>query len=408
MISVAVHYCLVCSLTNMAVHLSLLLILSGLTGIHSMTTVRKVSVKAGDSITIPCPYDSEYTNRIKYLCQGNKWPYCSVAVKTNQPGRLGRFSISDDTKQRIFSVTVKDLYYTDTHFWCVVEIDWGKDVAESFLLSVTSDTPSLSVDHQEVTGFNGDDITINCYHSNNGEGKWCRLGGDCVTTSSGSIAGARVNISARDHFFTVTMSGLTSESTGWYLCIKGDLQMPVHVNVTERSITTTLTPDSVKNVSVTADQTLAPRVTVDLKRFIIPLSLLSFVVTLVIFLVFIGKKTTEAESSARAGFGFSLQAEEEVSYSTVEYKTKSDQRSGARSDVEGVYSSAVTAKQLTAQRVHFKRVKLRMLHIACWPSTGKTCKFHPVYKSDPFKFCIIECVVIMLSFPPFLFFILRY
>ncbi|XP_047190659.1 uncharacterized protein LOC118283615 isoform X5 [Scophthalmus maximus] len=331
MISVAVHYCLVCSLTNMAVHLSLLLILSGLTGIHSMTTVRKVSVKAGDSITIPCPYDSEYTNRIKYLCQGNKWPYCSVAVKTNQPGRLGRFSISDDTKQRIFSVTVKDLYYTDTHFWCVVEIDWGKDVAESFLLSVTS---------------------------------------------------------------------------------------------------ATLTPDSVKNVSVTADQTLAPRVTVDLKRFIIPLSLLSFVVTLVIFLVFIGKKTTEAESSARAGFGFSLQAEEEVSYSTVEYKTKSDQRSGARSDVEGVYSSAVTAKQLTAQRVHFKRsgnctvshkvnvlfpaaswlyrVKLRMLHIACWPSTGKTCKFHPVYKSDPFKFCIIECVVIMLSFPPFLFFILRY
>uniref|UniRef100_A0A8D3EDQ0 Ig-like domain-containing protein n=1 Tax=Scophthalmus maximus TaxID=52904 RepID=A0A8D3EDQ0_SCOMX len=177
-----------------------------------------MSVKAGDSITIPCPYDSEYTNRIKYLCQGNKWPYCSVAVKTNQPGRLGRFSISDDTKQRIFSVTVKDLYYTDTHF-C------GKN------------TPSLSVDHQEVTGFNGDDITINCYHSNNGEGKWCRLGGDCVTTSSGSIAGARVNISARDHFFTVTMSGLTSESTGWYLCIKGDLQMPVHVNVTERSIT---------------------------------------------------------------------------------------------------------------------------------------------------------------------------
>uniref|UniRef100_A0A8D3E4G2 Immunoglobulin subtype domain-containing protein n=1 Tax=Scophthalmus maximus TaxID=52904 RepID=A0A8D3E4G2_SCOMX len=194
-----------------------------------------LSVKAGDSITIPCPYDSEYTNRIKYLCQGNKWPYCSVAVKTNQPGRLGRFSISDDTKQRIFSVTVKDLYYTDTHFWCVVEIDWGKDVSR-FKSFCYQDSHNTLLDF-EVTGFNGDDITINCYHSNNGEGKWCRLGGDCVTTSSGSIAGARVNISARDHFFTVTMSGLTSESTGWYLCIKGDLQMPVHVNVTERSIT---------------------------------------------------------------------------------------------------------------------------------------------------------------------------
>ncbi|XP_074501520.1 polymeric immunoglobulin receptor-like [Sebastes fasciatus] len=224
----------------MAVHLNFLLILTGLTGIHSITTVSKMSVKAGDSVTIPCLYDSQYTNHVKYLCKGSTWSSCSYAVKTNQQNS-GKFSISDDKSQRIFTVTIKDLTVEDTdNYWCAVEINRGTDVREYFQLLVTRDTPRLYVDHQEITGFNGGEVTINCQHRNRGEIAWCRLGSSCVTTSSRSIDGTRVTISRSvPNVYTVTMSGLRTESSGWYWCAKGDLQMPVHVTVTEQPATNT-------------------------------------------------------------------------------------------------------------------------------------------------------------------------
>ncbi|XP_074501487.1 polymeric immunoglobulin receptor-like [Sebastes fasciatus] len=205
-------------------------------GIHSITTVSKMSVKAGDSVTIPCLYDSKYTNHVKYLWKGSTWSSCSYAVKTNQQNSE-KFSISDDKKQRIFTVTIKDLTDEDTDYWCAVEIDGGLDVVEYFHLSVNRGTPGLYVDHQEITGFKGDSITINC-HGNSGEIAWCRLGSSCVTMSSGPIDGTRVTTNASvPNVFTVTMSGLRTESSGWYWCAKGDLQMPVHVTVNEQPTT---------------------------------------------------------------------------------------------------------------------------------------------------------------------------
>uniref|UniRef100_A0A3B4UAK6 Immunoglobulin domain-containing protein n=1 Tax=Seriola dumerili TaxID=41447 RepID=A0A3B4UAK6_SERDU len=199
-------------------------------GVHSVTTVSKVivttvskvSVKAGDSITIPCLYGSQYTNHVKYLCKGYYWKLCLVEAQTNQPRSSRKFSICDDKKQRIFTVTIQNLTNTDTYYWCKAPLN----------------TPSLSVDHQEITGFIGESINISCYYRNSGESEWCRLGMNCVTGSSGSIDGTSVTISATvPNVFTVTMSGLKTESSGWYYCVKGELQMPVHVTVTEKPTT---------------------------------------------------------------------------------------------------------------------------------------------------------------------------
>lgn len=94
------------------------------------------------------------------------------------------------------------------------------------------------MDRQEITGFNGDNMTIQFHSSNSGEIKWCRLGSSCVTGSSGSIDRTRVTIGVKAHnVVNVTMSGLMTESSGWYLCVKGDLQMPVHLTVTEKPST---------------------------------------------------------------------------------------------------------------------------------------------------------------------------
>ncbi|XP_037638440.1 polymeric immunoglobulin receptor-like [Sebastes umbrosus] len=200
-------------------------------GIHSqIVTVSEVSVKAGGSISIPCRYGSQYINHVKYLCKGKSWSKCSFVVRTDKPQNSGKFSISDDTNQTIFTVTIKDLTDEDTDYWCAVEINGGSDVKEYFHLSVTSGTPSLYVDKQKVAAFEGGSVTVGCRHEYADVTNWCRLGGSCVAGLNGSINGTKVTINASvPNVFTVTMSELRMESGGWYWCDKGDFQMPVHI-----------------------------------------------------------------------------------------------------------------------------------------------------------------------------------
>uniref|UniRef100_A0A3Q3WM45 Immunoglobulin domain-containing protein n=1 Tax=Mola mola TaxID=94237 RepID=A0A3Q3WM45_MOLML len=227
-------------------------------------TIDKVPVKLGDSVTIPCLYDSKYKNHVKYLCKGKTWS-CSYAVKTDKPSS-GKFSISDDRNQRIFTVTINDLTDQDTDYWCAVEIVGGSDSLRYLYSNLV-----LYVDRQEITGFKGEKITISCHFRNTGRKQWCRLGGPCVTRLSGSIDGMSVTISNnRYEIFNVTMRGLTMESSGWYWCAKGELQMPVHLTVTEKPTT--------RNVSV------------DLESLIIPLSVLILIVMVALVIWFILKK----------------------------------------------------------------------------------------------------------------------
>ncbi|XP_051272566.1 polymeric immunoglobulin receptor-like isoform X1 [Dicentrarchus labrax] len=316
----------------MALHLSVLLIFTGLTGIHSITTVSKVSVKAGGSISIPCLYEPEYTHHVKHLCKGSNWGSRSCKVKTDQPDSSGKFSISDDKQQRIFTVTINNLMMDDTDYWCVVEINDLKSDVKLFQLSVTGGWPQLFVDHQEITGFNGEDVTIHGSYSNTGEIEWCRLGGSCVKEPSGSIDGTRVTINANvSKVFTVTMSGLRTESSGWYFCTKGLLQMPVHVTVKERPSTTTRrlttfspTAEPVNHTAVSAfgEPTTVQggnhRASIYPLTFIIPLSLLIFIVMVASFIWFMLRRHKQTKAPASAATA----VEEEVSYSAVEFKRK--------------------------------------------------------------------------------------
>ncbi|CAI5654314.1 unnamed protein product [Oreochromis niloticus] len=340
----------------MAAHLIVLLLFSVLKGVHSITTVSKVPVKAGKSISIPCLYESQYKNHVKYLCKGYLWEFCSDAVKTNKPDTSGKYLISDDKKQKIFTVTINQLTVKNTDYRCVVEIDNGPDHGEYFQLLVISGTPSLYVDHQRITGYIGESITIRCHHSNSGEMKWCRLGRNCVTGSSGSIDGTTVSTHMSEpNVFTVTMSGLKSENSGWYWCAEGDIQIPVYLNVTEKPITTTTTaatnPTTVTGSSTThtvtgsgtittVEENKEHRASFDPKILIIPLSVLTLIVTAMLFIWFIMRhKQNKADSSATAMAG------DEVTYSEVRHKKKRLPKSSfAESDVEIIYSSVVKKK----------------------------------------------------------------
>lgn len=94
---------------------------------------------------------------------------------------------------------------------------------------------SLYVDHQEVTGFVGEQVTITCYCQNSGEAKWCRVDRPCVWERQGSIDGTTVILErSNSSVLRVTMTGLKMENSGWYWFVQGDFQMPVHISVRER------------------------------------------------------------------------------------------------------------------------------------------------------------------------------
>nr|XP_020495758.1 CMRF35-like molecule 8 isoform X6 [Labrus bergylta] len=308
----------------MAAHLSALLIFAGLTGIHSVTTVSKVPVKTGGSISVPCFYESKYRNHVKSLCQGYRWSSCSYTVKTNEPRRSGRFSISDDKQQRIFTVTIDQVTLSDSYYWCIVEINNGADDGKRFQLSVTAGPPLLSVDHQEVTGFIGGDVAIRFTYSNRGEIQWCRLGGSCIKEPHGSIDKRNPDV------FTVTLRGLRAESSGWYYCAKGDVQMPVHVTVKERPITNTLTTTNHVNtltttlqpVSHTSSigyeehttiQTESNSVFIHLRNFSIRLSVLVLIVLVGLLVWFIFKRRNRTTTQPSAA----ISPEDNVTFSYV-------------------------------------------------------------------------------------------
>ncbi|XP_025753364.1 polymeric immunoglobulin receptor-like isoform X2 [Oreochromis niloticus] len=397
----------------MAAHLIILLLFSVLKGVHSITTVSKVSVKAGKSISIPCLYESQYKNHVKYLCEGYYWMSCSYAVKTNKPDPSGKYLISDNKKLKIFTVTINQLAHKNTDYWCAVEINGEVDDGQYFQLLVSSGTPSLYVAHQRITGYIGESITIRCHHSNSGEMKWCRLGRNCVTGSSGSIDGAAVTTHMRHpNVFTVTMSGLRSKDSGWYWCAKADIQIPVYLNLTEKPITTTLPTTTISRTTFTATTTISTtihtvatmeqgknstvgenkhRASFDPRILIIPLSVLILIVIVLLFIWFILRhKQRKADSSVTPV------AEEEIIHSDVRPKKRSlakvdtevtyfevrlnekGKRSFAESEMEILYSSVVRKQRM--KRVNITRpeanhtlyltsfISFTSNHSVCYPS----------------------------------------
>uniref|UniRef100_A0A3Q0QZZ7 Immunoglobulin subtype domain-containing protein n=1 Tax=Amphilophus citrinellus TaxID=61819 RepID=A0A3Q0QZZ7_AMPCI len=191
----------------------------------------------GGSVSIPCYYEPLYQNHVKYLCKGYFWVSCSAVIKTNQLKTSEKFSISDDTNQRIFTVTINDL----TYFWLSV----STGTVNSLCMK------SLTVSQQEIAAFEGGSVTAVCrykYPKEKGV-MWCRLGSICVTSRVGSIDGTTVKINMSvPNIFTVTMSDLRTESSGWYWGAVGDLQIPVHIIVHKvtSATTTALHPNTSK------------------------------------------------------------------------------------------------------------------------------------------------------------------
>ncbi|XP_071205660.1 uncharacterized protein [Salvelinus alpinus] len=229
----------------------------------------RVSVKTGDSITIPCSYHHYYIKHFKYLCKGDRFDSCSLVVNAKPPKGTDKASISDDINQLTMTVTMTDLEPEDSgRYYCAVDVNGGQYVrVEWFHLSVIPGTPELYVDQQEVTGVERGSVIVNCYYSNTGNRKgWCRIGGSsgsCVGGDSGTLDGTSVTLhqttdAPRGNALTVTMSGLKMENTGWYMCGVGDLMMPVHITVRRQTTTQSTTTMTTTQAPTTEQSSFSP------------------------------------------------------------------------------------------------------------------------------------------------------
>ncbi|KAJ8339684.1 hypothetical protein SKAU_G00343170 [Synaphobranchus kaupii] len=119
-------------------------------------------------------------------------------------------------------------------------------------LSVLPGTPGLWVYQQEVTGVEGGHVSVQChYNEPNDRKSWCRAGGSCVEASSGKSGRTEIKDASSEKVFNVTMRELNREDTGWYWCAAGELQIPVHITVTQKTTTTTVTTPTQSSASTT-------------------------------------------------------------------------------------------------------------------------------------------------------------
>ncbi|KAJ3610023.1 hypothetical protein NHX12_022117 [Muraenolepis orangiensis] len=146
----------------------------------------------------------------------------------------------------LFTVTITSQQEGEQHYWCAVEINNGVDQRQYFQLLVSEGVSSLRVDQQYITGSEGDGVEISCHYAKKLKDKigWCKLG-DCEGQRGGVKGGLGASINtSRPGVAVVTMSNLRMDSSGWYLCYQGKLNIPVHLTVAERTTTlaTTMNP----------------------------------------------------------------------------------------------------------------------------------------------------------------------
>ncbi|XP_076847450.1 polymeric immunoglobulin receptor-like isoform X2 [Brachyhypopomus gauderio] len=199
---------------------------------------RKISLQRGASVTVPCHYESKYIHHKKYWCfhEWASFPSCTVLAYVNTTQE--NMTVMDDPAHGLFTASMRDLRQRNTgRYWCAVEII-GADVKEEFHISVTSES-ELSVLGSRVSGEEGSSVSVQCLYSaayQNKQKQWCRsTDWSCYTverTHTSQNSAVQISDDGKTSF-TVEMSGLKKSDAGWYWCSVGDVQVPVHLNVTD-------------------------------------------------------------------------------------------------------------------------------------------------------------------------------
>ncbi|XP_050957162.1 polymeric immunoglobulin receptor-like [Labeo rohita] len=210
-----------------------------------------IGVKPKSSGIIPCLYDEKHKENRKYWCKGTYWVSCKILASANN---TRKYSLTDYPNQSIFTVQWENLQTSDAGFyWCAVEIgDYNIPDDSYYLYLKVQSVPDVSVVSSSVSGHEGGDISVQCLYSSekkNEVKQWCRIKDQsCYTVGSTDTSqNSLVKISDDGKkTFTVLMTGLKLNDSGWYFCSVGDWQAPVQLKVTKpkQAITTESRPET--------------------------------------------------------------------------------------------------------------------------------------------------------------------
>ncbi|XP_073671116.1 polymeric immunoglobulin receptor-like isoform X2 [Paramisgurnus dabryanus] len=217
-------------------------------------TIRRLSVKSGGSVTIPCYYDRKYTQQKKYWYSETDKSYTNTTA--------GDVTVIDDPAQSLFTVTMRNLtgQHNGTYYCIVKTVEQPGDMTttDDIYLHVQSD-PDVSVMSSSVTVDEGGNISVQCLYSTKFKDKtnkqWCRYKDKrCYTSQDASV---KISDDGNKSF-TVVMSGLMKSDSGWYYCSVGDkppsleyLQVPFQLTVTGAA-----TPDTTEGIKIAVWQWL--------------------------------------------------------------------------------------------------------------------------------------------------------
>ncbi len=92
----------------------------------------------GDRLDIRCSYEAGYESNSKYFCKGEcNFRNKNIMVESGSPAKDQRFSLTDNKRTRVFTVSITDLRSEDEgQYWCAVKRTF-KDVYSEILLLVT-------------------------------------------------------------------------------------------------------------------------------------------------------------------------------------------------------------------------------------------------------------------------------
>ncbi len=78
----------------------------------------------GERLDIRCRYEAGYESYSKYFCKG-ECKYVgnrNIMIESGSPAEDERFSLTDNTTARVFTVSITDLRSDDAgQYWCAVE-----------------------------------------------------------------------------------------------------------------------------------------------------------------------------------------------------------------------------------------------------------------------------------------------
>nr|XP_055059801.1 polymeric immunoglobulin receptor-like [Misgurnus anguillicaudatus] len=203
-----------------------------MTGIEPGVECWTTTVKTGGNVTIPCHYESKYTQRKKYWSYYPSRDFYSSSILAYANETKGNVSVFDHPDQSLFTVTMRNLQEQNTGtYWCAVEITGYWDVKEWIYLKIQS-APDVSVMSSSVTVDEGGNISLQCLYTStykNETKQWCRYKDKKCYTSQNALV--EISDDGRGSL-NVVMSGLMKSDSGWYYCSVGDLQAPVQLTVT--------------------------------------------------------------------------------------------------------------------------------------------------------------------------------